>query len=172
MLPLTKERALELFERDVPVYMLYDDNTEAMAFEEADITLHTGIFGVSREDFEKIKDDIPITDTAEHTAPAVGIVAPKREDMVSYVGADSVRTAATDKDNPLKNAEMMIEDDYGMIDGIINNGKIAKMQEKESEAPTDLQKCKKPSVLARLDELKKKDSLSAAIKKDTERDLT
>ena len=24
-------------------------------------------------------------------------------------------------DNPLKNAEMMIEDDYGMIDGIINN---------------------------------------------------
>ena len=25
-------------------------------------------------------------------------------------------------DNPLKNAEMMLEDDYGMIDGIINNG--------------------------------------------------
>ena len=24
--------------------------------------------------------------------------------------------------NPLKNAEMMLEDDYGMIDGIINNG--------------------------------------------------
>lgn len=30
MLPLTKERALELFERDVPVYLLYGDNTEAM----------------------------------------------------------------------------------------------------------------------------------------------
>ena len=25
-------------------------------------------------------------------------------------------------DNPLKNAEMEMEDDYGMIDGIINNG--------------------------------------------------
>ena len=25
-------------------------------------------------------------------------------------------------ENPLKNAEMMLEDDYGMIDGIINNG--------------------------------------------------
>ena len=31
MLPLTKERAMELFERDVPVYLLYRDNTEAMA---------------------------------------------------------------------------------------------------------------------------------------------
>lgn len=30
MLPLSKERALELFERDVPIYMLYDGNTEAM----------------------------------------------------------------------------------------------------------------------------------------------
>ena len=26
-------------------------------------------------------------------------------------------------DQPLRNAEMMLEDDYGMIDGIINNGK-------------------------------------------------
>ncbi len=25
-------------------------------------------------------------------------------------------------DNPLKNAEMAVEDDYGMIDGVINNG--------------------------------------------------
>ena len=25
-------------------------------------------------------------------------------------------------ENPLKNAEMAVEDDYGMIDGIINNG--------------------------------------------------
>ena len=63
-------------------------------------------------------------------------------------------------------------DDYGMIDGIINNGKIAKMQEKVAAPPMDLQKCKKPSVLAKLDELKKKDALSAAIKKNTERDLT
>jgi len=31
MLPLSKERALELFESDVPIYMLYDDNSEAMA---------------------------------------------------------------------------------------------------------------------------------------------
>ncbi len=65
--------------------------------------------------------------------------------------------------NPLKNAEMLIEDDYSMIDGIINNGKKA-----TSEVP----KCSKPSVLARLDELKMQDALSAAIKKNIERDLT
>lgn len=28
-----------------------------------------------------------------------------------------------EKDNPLRTAEMTIEDDYGMIDGVINNGR-------------------------------------------------
>lgn len=36
--------------------------------------------------------------------------------------------AATERENPLKAAEMSLEDDYGMIDGIINNG--SKEQEK------------------------------------------
>lgn len=43
------------------------------------------------------------------------------------------------KENPLKTAEMSVEDDYGMIDGIINNGKRAVEKEKE-----------RPSVLAQL----------------------
>lgn len=43
------------------------------------------------------------------------------------------------KENPLKTAEMSVEDDYGMIDGIINNGKSAAEKEKE-----------RPSVLAQL----------------------
>ncbi len=30
--------------------------------------------------------------------------------------------AELEKQNPLKAAEMSLEDDYGMIDGIINNG--------------------------------------------------
>ena len=37
MLPLTKERALELMERDVSVYMLHTDNTEAMAFDAEEV---------------------------------------------------------------------------------------------------------------------------------------
>ena len=55
MLPLSKERALELFERDVPIYMLYDGNTEAMAFEAEDIVLFSGCFGITREDWDAIK---------------------------------------------------------------------------------------------------------------------
>jgi len=59
MLPLSKERAMELFERDIPVYLLYEGNTEAMAFDKADIELHTGIFGITKDDWEEVKDTVP-----------------------------------------------------------------------------------------------------------------
>ena len=39
---------------------------------------------------------------------------------------------AAERDNPLKNAEMSMEDDYGMIDGIINNGSRDEVKEKSS----------------------------------------
>lgn len=39
---------------------------------------------------------------------------------------------AAERDNPLKNAEMSMEDDYGMIDGIINNGGRDEVKEKPS----------------------------------------
>ena len=60
MLPLTKERAMELFERDVPVYLLYGDNTEAMAFEQTEILNHDGIFGIYRADWEAVKEQFPV----------------------------------------------------------------------------------------------------------------
>ena len=62
MLPLSKERALELFERDVPIYILYEGNTEAMAFEAEDIVLFSGCFGITREDWDAIKDEVPPMD--------------------------------------------------------------------------------------------------------------
>jgi len=46
MLPLTQERASELFAQDMTVYMLYPDNTEAMVFDGEEITAHDGIFGI------------------------------------------------------------------------------------------------------------------------------
>ena len=51
-------------------------------------------------------------------------------------------------ENYLKNAEMAMEDDYGMIDGIINNGKSPARveQEKQTEKQTD----ERPSVLEKL----------------------
>lgn len=56
MLPLTKERALELMERDVTVYMLYTDNTEAMAFDAEEIRSFDGIFGIEASEWETVKD--------------------------------------------------------------------------------------------------------------------
>ena len=56
MLPLTKERALELMERDVTVYMLHTDNTEAMAFDAEEIRSFDGIFGVETSEWETVKD--------------------------------------------------------------------------------------------------------------------
>lgn len=50
-------------------------------------------------------------------------------------------------ENPLKNAEMAMEDDYGMIDGVINNGKAQDVKEQDKlSAPMK----EKPSVLAQL----------------------
>ncbi len=43
-----------------------------------------------------------------------------------------LREPEREKDNPLKNAEMSMEDDYGMIDGIINNGSREETKEKPS----------------------------------------
>lgn len=53
------------------------------------------------------------------------IVAVKRDGEVSCHYVDSFGFTKVEGflgDNPLKNAEMALEDDYGMIDGIINNG--------------------------------------------------
>ena len=53
------------------------------------------------------------------------IVAIKRDGKVSCHYCDSFgfeQIPGFLPDNPLKNAEMAVEDDYGMIDGIINNG--------------------------------------------------
>lgn len=52
----------------------------------------------------------------------------------------------TDPKNHLKNAEVQVEDDYGMIDGIINNGE----RSKDKEPGMD-----KPSVLGQLSQAKK-----------------
>ena len=49
-------------------------------------------------------------------------------------------------ENHLKNAEMTVEDDYGMIDGIINNGQRNEGKEEPAE---------KPSVMERLSQAKK-----------------
>ena len=259
MLPLSKERALELFERDVPIYMLYDGNTEAMAFEAEDIVLFSGCFGITREDWDAIKDQIPPMDmemvrqkreqafhespgdtyaiyqlkrdpsTAElsfmnsewlqahgiepkyenyeliytgaltqdgsqidkledlyrifniehpqdftgHSLSISDIVALKQAGVVSYHYVDSVGykelTNFRNTDNHLKNAEMQMEDDFGMIDGVINN---APKEPVKTPAPKKEEaKTKKPSVLAKLRQYQEEDRKATTMHRSAERDL-
>ena len=263
MLPLSKERALELFERDVPIYMLYDDNNEAMAFEAEDIQLFSGCFGVSREDWEAIKNEIPPMDvdlirqkreqafldsigdtfaiyqlkrddtttdlrfmnsewlrskglepqhdnydlvytgalnpatrqidTLEqiyqvfnlerpadftgHSLSVSDIVALKQDGVISCHYVDSVGYTELPRflqpENYLKTAEMQLEDDYGMIDGIVNNGP------RQTEAPAqkppvkaEEPKSKKPSVLAKLRRYQDEDRQATTQHRSAERDLS
>ena len=131
MLPLSKERARELFLQDVPIFVLNSDNTEYMVLDTEDLGAHSGIFGVERTEWESVRDTLqPIRD----------IVAPKQPDALSYLHDD---TAKTQPENYLKNAEMAMEDDYGMIDGIINNGPKQTVAEQE-ERSSILAKLKAP----------------------------
>ena len=201
MLPLSKDRALELLEHDITVYMLHPDNAEEMVFEAEDIIKHDGMFGITRPDWDAAKGHIPPRDVEQrflnsptdsmaiyqlrrdapvelrfanlgslaappdpanyeaiytrevypdddtgrilenfyyifnderpgdfvgHSLSVSDIVALKQNGKVSYHYCDSMGfqelPAFQKPENYLKAAEMSMEDDYGMIDGIINNG--------------------------------------------------
>lgn len=66
------------------------------------------------------------TDFSGHSLSVSDIVAFKRNGVVTYHYCDSLGFAEVPEflrpENYLKNAEIAMEDDYGMIDGIINNG--------------------------------------------------
>ena len=276
LLPLSKERAYELMERDLTVYIIQEGENPAMAFDTADLDAHDGIFAVSREEWEEspefdklVKDrmahqeereqaflthkgdcfaiyqvkhtdelrDIryeglewlqsigrtvqrenyelvytaPLLpsdlkgDTAEqlfyrfnnehpvdygHPSMSVSdIVAIKRDGKVSCHYCDSFgfeQVPGFLPDNPLKNAEMAVEDDYGMIDGIINNGPKESMvaqleQQARSGQPTFLMdlavathredRQKKKSVMKQLKSQPKTEPKKAAQKKSAEREL-
>ena len=54
MLPLMQDTAIDIWEnKNLPVYLLYDDNTESMAESIEDIENHSGIFGIETQDWER-----------------------------------------------------------------------------------------------------------------------
>ena len=117
------------------------------------------------------------------------IVAIKRDGKVSCHYCDSFGFAEVPgflPDNPLKNAEMAVEDDYGMIDGIINNGPkeqtVAQLeQQARSGQPISLMdlaaaahredRDKKKSVVEQLKSQPKPEHKKTAPKKSAEREI-
>ena len=275
MLPVTRERALELDAAGLTVYVLHEDNTESMVFDSQEIMEHGGIFGVDREEWEKSpqfhekvlerqerqlereqaflahegccfaiyqvsRDDpqnvrfmnldwlqshnlavdrsnydliytAPLNDSdstmeqletlyeqfnlqkpVDFHSPSLSvsdIVAIKQDGKVSCHYCDSVGFTEIPgflPDNPLKNAEMMLEDDYGMIDGIINNGPkeptVAQLeQQARSGQPISLmdlaaaahreEREKKKSVMEQLKSQPRTEHKKTAPKKSAEREL-
>ena len=271
MLPLTKERAMELFMQDVPVFLLYGDNTEAMALDAEDISSHTGVFGVEREEWDAVRGVVTLSEQADteklflenpqdafliyqirrggeldayrfmnydylqskgvtperggydaiytggfmdygnartnldmiyqrfnvdhpadfkgHSLSVSDIVALKQNGIVSCHYVDSIGFRELPNflkpENYLKNAEMAMEDDYGMIDGIINNGPkqptVTALEEQVkagfSISLTELaaashREQKKPSVLEKLRERTPEQSKNkTAPKRSAEREL-
>ena len=271
MLPLTKERAMELFMQDVPVFLLYGDNTEAMALDAEDISSHTGVFGVEREEWDAVRGVVTLSEQADteklflenpqdafliyqiqrggeldayrfmnydylqskgvtperggydaiytggfmdygnartnldmiyqrfnvdhpadfkgHSLSVSDIVALKQNGVVSCHYVDSIGFRELPNflkpENYLKNAEMLLEDDYGMIDGIINNGpKQPTVADLEAQvkagfsisltelAAASHREQKKPSVLEKLRERTPEQAKNkTAPKRSAEREL-
>ena len=258
MLPLSKDRATELMERDITVYMLYRDGTDAMAFDTEDIVNHDGLFGITRDEWQRVKDSVPArnveqrfkenpqdayvifqlkqdapqdlhfaplgmvgtpqrdnydaiyTDTlpsrldpnvtledlyfkfnTQHPVDFFGhslsmgdIVAIKQGDRVSYHYCDTVgfQELPGFGENYLRSAELSTEDDYGMIDGIINNGKQPTVAELEQQAKSGqpislmdladaVHREKKPSVLEKLKTQPQQSHRKTTPKKSKEREI-
>ena len=97
-----------------------------------------------------------------HSLSVSDIVALKQNGVVSCHYVDSFGFAELPgfmkPENYLKNAEMAMEDDYGMIDGIINNGKAPATEEK-------------PSVLEKLKEQPVADTPKKSSRHSMERDM-
>ncbi|MEE1136927.1 MAG: YodL domain-containing protein [Acutalibacteraceae bacterium] len=121
--------------------------------------------------YEDFNIHLPI-DYKGQSCSVSDIIALKRGNDVSFYYVDSIGfTPVHDflpQRNYLKNAEISTEDDYGMIDGVINNGKKPETDYKSKQNDIG----KKPSVLKRLEDAKKQaGSLDNPMPKKTERNL-
>ena len=65
-------------------------------------------------------------------------------------------------ENPLRTAEMTLEDDYGMIDGIINNGRRGKELEKAQAEARRTTPENQPSIRKQLEDSKRECGLRKA----------
>lgn len=93
-----------------------------------------------------------------HSLSVSDIVALKVNDVVTAYYVDRFgfqELYGFLSDQPLRNAEMLLEDDFGMIDGILNNGK----REPERERLSVVEQLRKPSVHKQKQPIKEKGEL-------------
>ena len=69
MLPLTKDRATELFREDVSVYQLHADGSETLVEDRAALQEHDGLFGVEKSDWNAYKEYQSMKQELEDSEP-------------------------------------------------------------------------------------------------------
>ena len=149
--------------------------------------------GTVPEQLEKLYQQFNLEKPVDFHSPSMSvsdIVAVKQNGVVSCHYCDSLGfqevSGFLSKDNPLKHAEMSVEDDYGMIDGIINNGPreptVAQLEQQArsgqlislmdlADAVHREQHEKRRSVVEQLKSQPKQDRKKAAPKKSAEREI-
>ena len=100
------------------------------------------VVGLGEEDFASLSPELAQKYMEHFRQP---------EQFISLGGQIIALPVEPEKDNPLRTAEMTLEDDYGMIDGVINNGRRGEETEKAAESEAG----KKPSIRERLEDAKK-----------------
>ena len=78
----------------------------------------------------------------------------KRPELFASINGQIV-SVPVEPENPLRTAEMTLEDDYGIIDGIINNGRRGEELEKAQAEACRTTPEKKPSIRERLEDAKR-----------------
>ena len=78
----------------------------------------------------------------------------KRPELFASINGQIV-SVPVEPENPLHTAEMTLEDDYGMIDGVINNGRRGEELEKAQGEARRTTPEKKPSIRERLEDAKR-----------------
>lgn len=101
------------------------------------------VVGLGEEDFASLSPEMVQKYTDHFKQPEV---------FINLGGQIIAMPVEPEKENPLRTAEMTLEDDYGMIDGVLNNGRRGEEVEKAKEADGP---GKKPSIRERLEDAKK-----------------
>ena len=114
MLPLTQERALELFDGDLPVYLLHTDGSETTVSDRKQITEHDGMCGIEKGDWlnerklQMMQEEITESDSNREAqllygnSDKYGIYQLKDDpelDKFRFAGTESLKRMGITKDN-------------------------------------------------------------------------
>ena len=126
----------------------------------AEVTIPTPDQMATQERINTPRGSFCVTNMTREQMEAAGYGVHHQSDDGKYLimgngtRAFAVLAEQPEKGNPLRTVEMTLEDDYGMIDGVINNGRRGEELEKAQEY-AERTTPEKPSIRERLEDAKR-----------------